>query len=113
MQYNSPMPYNSGFSFGDPGQHYEIQVSLNILAYGNAVPPLVDAQQAANAWAGTTALDLDTLAALNFKNKSVTTWAAWQAGGYPMLDFNLVCNQLNSSTLLDAQEALSQLAGGL
>jgi len=80
---------------------WEIQQSLNALAYG-AYPPasggIRDAQQAANDWAGTTNLDL--IAALNHKN------------GTTGLEFNLVCNQLASTTNLEGQWALSKLAGG-
>lgn len=85
------------------GYIYEIQQSLNILAYGSYPPaghPVQDAQKAANDWAGTTGLE--TLQALNHKN------------GTTNLDFNQVCNQLASITgpTLEAQEALSRLAGG-
>lgn len=92
---------------------YEIQESLNVLAYG-AYPPasggIRDAQQAANDWAGTTTLDLQ--AALNCKHYGVTSINAMIAGNHRFMDFNEVCNALNSSTNLDGQWALSKLAGG-
>lgn len=85
---------------------YEIPQSLNILAGTTGL----DAQKAANAYAGTTGLEL--VAALNCKLRSVTTWNAFVAGGFTALDLNGVANQLNGTKTKDAQDALSQLAGG-
>ena len=78
-------------------QPWEIQVSLNVLA-GKSAPNYVEAQVAANLYAGTTGLEL--IAALNSK------------AGTNGLDLNAVCNSLNSSTGREAQDALSMLAGG-
>lgn len=87
---------------------YEIQQSLNVLAYGSFPPAhgVKDAQKAANDWAGTTNLDL--LAALNCKHYGTTTPLPTNR---PM-DFNEVCNALAGTTLKEAQDALSNLAGG-
>jgi hypothetical protein len=80
---------------------YEIQQSLNILAYG-AYPPasgvVSDSQKAANDYAGT--VNLELIYALNVKAGTVGQ------------EWNAVCNTLNSSTGLEGQAALSQLAGG-
>lgn len=76
---------------------YEIAESLNQLAYSSTAHGS-DAQKAANDWAGTTGLDL--LYALNKK------------AGTNGLDFNKVCNVLASTTGKEAQDALSNLAGG-
>ena len=85
-----------------PAGIWELQYSLNVLA--NTVSGLttfqLDAQAAANVWAGTTGLEM--LYALNKKNGSTG------------LDLNLVCNQLASISppVSEAQNALSKLAGG-
>lgn len=76
---------------------YEIQQSLSILA-GQTVPPYLEAQQAANVYAGTTHLEL--VDALNHK------------AGVKGQDFDQVCNTLNGTKTMNAQDALSQLAGG-
>lgn len=76
---------------------YEIQQSLSILA-GQTTPPYLEAQKAANVYAGT--VGMETTAALNHKNGSTG------------LDFQKVCNALNGTTTMDAQDALSDLAGG-
>lgn len=78
---------------------WEVQYSLNILAYGSFKN--VEAQQAANDWAGTSHLEL--IEALNHKNGQTAP---------PYLDFNAVCNALASTTLREGQDALSKLAGG-
>lgn len=79
---------------------WEIQYSLNVLA--NTVSGLttfqLDAQKAANVYAGTTGKDL--VAALNSK------------AGTTGQDFNKVCNTLAGTTGKDGQDALSNLAGG-
>lgn len=79
---------------------YEIQQSLSILA-GQAAPPYLEAQAAANKWAGVSGYDL--IAALNIKNGTY--------GANP-LEFNGVCNALANTTGKEAQDALSYLAGG-
>ena len=97
--YDSAFPYDTGGAV-TVAAIYEIQYSLNVLA--NTVSGLttfqLDAQRAANVYAGTTGLDL--VYALNKKN------------GTTGLDFQKVCNALNGTTTKDAQDALSQLAGG-
>lgn len=76
---------------------YEIQVSLNILA-GNTSPPWMDAQAAANVYAGTKGLD--TLGALNVKAGTKGKHGAE------------VSNILAGTKGFDMQAALSHLAGG-
>lgn len=76
---------------------YEIQISLNLLA-GILGPPWLDAQAAANVWAGTKGLDL--LGALNAK--------AGTTGKHG----NEVANTLAGTKNFDMQAALSHLAGG-
>jgi hypothetical protein len=93
------------------GQPWEIQQSLNVLAYG-AYPPATggvrDAQQAANGYAGTTNMDMQ--AALNCKYRSVTTIQALSA--FQIYDSQQVSNLLAGTTGKDMQDALSNLAGG-
>lgn len=79
---------------------YEIQQSLSILA-GQTTPPYLEAQAAANVWAGTIGLDLQ--AALNYKIDGHT-------GG--TRDAQQAANILNGTKTMDMQDALSQLAGG-
>lgn len=86
---------------------YEIQQSLSILA-GYPTPPYLEAQQAANIYAGT--FELDMLAALNCRAYGVTSWPL--PPGDPPLDLNAVCNKLAGTVGKDAQDALSGLAGG-
>lgn len=92
---------------------WEIQQSLNVLAYG-AYPPATggvrDAQQAANDYAGTAGLDLQ--AALNCKYKSVTTLSTFYGHGYTFYDTQAVANLLAGTTGKETQDALSNLAGG-
>ena len=89
---------------------FEIQESLNVLAGTTTL----DAQAAANVWAGTTALGLDLQAALNFKYRSVTTWAAFNAPGnnWQFYDSQRAANLINGTTTMELQDALSDLAGG-
>lgn len=92
-------------------QPWEIQQSLNVLAYG-AYPPATggvrDAQQAANDYAGTTGMDLQ--AALNAKHYGVTTSQALAA--HTLQDAQYIANLLAGTTNKDLQDALSNLAGG-
>lgn len=84
---------------------YELQQSLSILA-GTSTPPYLEAQQAANVWAGSSNLDL--LAALNCKHYGTTT----PDPTHVPLGLNAVCNALNGGGNREAQDALSMLAGG-
>lgn len=79
---------------------YEIQQSLSILA-GVATSPYLEAQAAANKWAGVSGYEL--VAALNIKNGTY---------GANSLELNAVCNALANTTGKEAQDALSYLAGG-
>lgn len=92
---------------------WEIQQSLNVLAYG-AYPPATggvrDAQQAANDYAGTTGLELQ--AALNCKYQGVTSLSTFYGHGYVMQDAQYISNLLAGTTNKDMQDALSNLAGG-
>ena len=92
---------------------YELQQSLSTLAgYPNA--PWIEAQQAANIWAGLPASGpgtLDLLAALNCRYYSTGTWPL-PGPNMPVLELNAVCNKLAGTTGKEAQDALSGLAGG-
>lgn len=79
---------------------YEMQQSLSILA-GTTSPPWLEAQQAANIWAGTVGLDLQ--AALNYKYLGVP------GGTHDIQD---AANLLAGTTGKETQDALSNLAGG-
>lgn len=74
---------------------------LQRLANGGATYPSgynrLDAQKAANTWAGTTGLDL--LDALNAKAGNSRTYGTYK-------DLNGVCNQLGSTSGLEAADAL-------
>lgn len=76
----------------------DFAAELNRLANGGASYPaqMLEAQGAANKWAGTTGLAL--LAALNTKNG---TWG---------IGLDLVCNQLAGTSGFSAQAALRQRA---
>ena len=91
---------------------WELQQSLSTLAgYPNA--PWIEAQQAANIWAGLPASGpgtLDLLAALNCRYYGVASWPL--PAGDPPLELNAVCNKLAGTTGKEAQDALSGLAGG-
>lgn len=78
----------------------EITTSLNALAGTSGETDV----GAANAWAGMTGEEL--IGALNAKAGNDGTTAAKAPR-----ELNGVCNQLNGSTGLEAQAALSQLAG--
>ena len=80
---------------------WPLQYSLQLLS-----STTMDAVGAANSWAGTLKNNSPTLgliAALNYKN-------GWRSG--PLLDLNLVCNQLASTTNLSADYAMYLLSGG-
>lgn len=84
----------------DTNHVLEFQSALNKLAGTSGL----DAPAAANVWAGTKGLDL--IAALNVKNgKNASLPATWNG-------LNRVCNLLAGTTNLEAQAALSKLAGG-
>ena len=95
---------------------WETQYSLNVLA--NTVSGLttfqLEAQKAANVWAGTAALNLELQMALNFKYRGVTTWAAFYAPGnnYQVYDAQRAANLINGTTTMELQDALSDIAGG-
>lgn len=80
---------------------YELQQSLSLLAGTGPSGPYLEAQAAANKWAGVSGYDL--LAALNIKNGTY---------GINALGLNGVCNALANTSNLEAQDALSYLAGG-
>lgn len=76
---------------------------LNRLANGGTYPArtaFLDEQGAANAWAGTTGKGL--IGALNYKVSAARTPAQYK-------DLNAVCNELASTTGLDAVKALRSI----
>lgn len=110
--YDSALLYNQTDTYDDidgAGEvappMYEVQQSLNILAYGFYPPPdgkgVREAQQAGNDWAGTTGLELQ--AALNHKYSGNVN------GG---LEMQQLANLLAGTTGKEMQDALSNLAGG-
>ena len=89
-------------------QIWELQQSLSTLA-GHPNAPWLEAQQAANVYAGTTQMEL--LMALNCRYYGVSYWPIPSALG-PALDLNQVANALAGTVGKEAQDALSGLAGG-
>ena len=82
----------------------ELAGVLNQLA-GNNGKNLMEAQGAANKWAGT--VGLETQGALNYKART----SSLLSGTAPNLELDAVCNLLASTSKLSAVGALNALAG--
>jgi hypothetical protein len=84
----------------------ELAGVLNQLA-GVSATAALEAQGAANKWAGNTGAPLETVGALNFKARGASLLSATA----PSLEMDGVCNLLAGTSKLNAVEALNVLAG--